>query len=90
MTLIEVEGAHTLQETYKSIDLHLGQSIAVLVHFHAHLKDYYIVVSTRLTRRVLTSTGILRYAGSNTPASGPLPIGPTDAHWSIKQARNIR
>ncbi|KAL4360710.1 hypothetical protein GQ457_04G018160 [Hibiscus cannabinus] len=91
MTLIEVEGAHSLQEEYDSLDIHPGQSIAVLVTLRASVKDYFIVASTRFTKPILTTTGILRYIGSNTPASLPLPVGPTyHLHWSMKQARTIR
>ncbi|KAB2617928.1 L-ascorbate oxidase-like protein [Pyrus ussuriensis x Pyrus communis] len=91
MTLVEVEGAHTLQEVYESLDIHPGQSVAVLVTPHGSVGDYFIVASTRFTKPILTTTGILRYAGSNTPASKPLPIGPTyHIHWSMKQARTIR
>lgn len=91
MILVEVEGAHTLQESYESIDVHPGQSVAVLVTLNGSPKDYYIVASTRFTRRILITTGILRYSGSHTPTSGPLPIGPTyHVHWSMKQARTIR
>ncbi|KAL4644923.1 hypothetical protein ACB092_02G199300 [Castanea dentata] len=91
LKLIEVEGAHTLQETYESLDIHVGQSVAVLVTLHASPKDYFIVASTRFTKPILTTTAILRYAGSNIAASQPLPIGPTyQIHWSMKQARTIR
>ncbi|KAF2295169.1 hypothetical protein GH714_031824 [Hevea brasiliensis] len=30
MTLVEVEGAHTIQEVYDSLDVHVGQSVTVL------------------------------------------------------------
>ncbi|CAN6680210.1 unnamed protein product [Malus baccata var. baccata] len=91
MTLVEVEGAHTLQEVYESLDIHPGQTVAVLVTPHGSVRDYFIVASTRFTKPILTTTGILRYAGSNTPALKPLPIGPTyHIHWSMKQARTIR
>jgi FtsP/CotA-like multicopper oxidase with cupredoxin domain len=91
LKLIEVEGAHTLQEIYESIDVHVGQSIAVLVTLNESTKDYFIVASTRFTKPILNTTATLRYAGSNTGASGPLPIGPTyQIHWSMKQARTIR
>ncbi|CAN1225271.1 L-ascorbate oxidase homolog [Linum grandiflorum] len=92
MTLIEVEGAHTLQEIYESLDVHVGQSVTVLVRLHAPVvKDYFIVASSRFTKPILTTTAILKYAGSTTPASNPLPIGPTyHLHWSMKQARTIR
>ncbi|KAL6222527.1 hypothetical protein ACLB2K_005919 [Fragaria x ananassa] len=91
MTLVEVEGAHTLQEVYESLDVHPGQSVAVLVTLHGSVKDYFIVASSRFTKPILTTTGILRYAGSSIKAAGPLPIGPTyHIHWSMKQARTIR
>ncbi|OMO56753.1 Multicopper oxidase, type 1 [Corchorus capsularis] len=92
MILIEVEGSHTLQEAYESIDIHAGQSVAVLVTLRAHVpKNYYIVASSRFTKPVLTTFGILQYEGSKTQASPPLPIGPTyQIHWSMKQARTIR
>ncbi|XP_050366896.1 L-ascorbate oxidase homolog [Argentina anserina] len=91
MTLVEVEGAHTLQEVFESLDVHPGQSIAVLVNLHGSVKDYFIVASTRFTKPIFTTTAILRYAGSSIKAAGPLPIGPTyHIHWSMKQARTIR
>ena len=91
MVLVEVEGAHCLQEVYESIDVHTGQSVALLVTLHNSVKDFFIVASTRFTRPYLTATAILRYAGSNTNPQGPLPIGPTyHRHWSMKQARTIR
>ena len=91
MTLVEVEGAHTQQEVYASLDIHVGQSMACLVTLIGSPKDYFIVASTRFTKPVLNGNAILHYAGSNTPASGPLPDGPTyQIHWSMKQARTIR
>ncbi|PSS30766.1 L-ascorbate oxidase [Actinidia chinensis var. chinensis] len=91
LTLVEVEGSHNQQEVYSSLDIHVGQSVAFLVNLNGAPKDYYIVASTRFTKPILTATGILRYAGSNTPASLPLPIAPTyHLHWSMKQARTIR
>ncbi|GAB4848938.1 hypothetical protein Ancab_040148 [Ancistrocladus abbreviatus] len=90
LRLVEVEGAHTLQELYESLDIHVGQSMAVLVTLHAIVKEYYIVASTRFTKPTLTATASLQYAGSHTPPSGLLPIGPTyQVHWSMKQARTI-
>ncbi|KAK6115681.1 hypothetical protein DH2020_007950 [Rehmannia glutinosa] len=54
-------------------------------------QDYYIVASSRFTTPVLTTTGFLRYANANRPASGPLPGGPTtEIDWSLNQARSIR
>ncbi|CAN1225279.1 L-ascorbate oxidase homolog [Linum grandiflorum] len=79
-------------EIYESLDVHVGQSVTVLVRLHAPVvKDYFIVASSRFTKPILTTTAILKYAGSTTPASNPLPIGPTyHLHWSMKQARTIR
>ncbi|EXB37211.1 L-ascorbate oxidase-like protein [Morus notabilis] len=91
MVLVEVEGSHTIQEAYESIDVHPGQSLAVLVTCHNHIKDYFIVASTRFTKPVLTATAILRYGGSTTKAQGPWPIGPTyQLRWSLLQARTFR
>lgn len=91
LTLIEVEGAHTMQELYESLDVHVGQSVTVLVTLSGSTKDYYIVASSRFTKPVLTTTATLRYAGSNIKASGPLPPAPSyQLHGSMKQARTIR
>lgn len=91
LTLVEVEGAHTQQEQYESLDIHVGQSVAVLVTLNRSAKDYFVVASTRFTKTILNGTAILHYFGSDTTASGPLPIGPTyQLHWSMKQARTIR
>ncbi|KAJ4714954.1 L-ascorbate oxidase-like [Melia azedarach] len=91
MKLVEVEGSHTVQKLYDSLDVHLGQSITVLVTLNQPPKDYYIVASTRFTEKILTATAVLRYTNSQSPASGPLPAGPTtDVHWSMKQAESFR
>ncbi|XP_078179897.1 L-ascorbate oxidase homolog [Carex rostrata] len=91
LKLVEVEGAHTLQNSYDSLDLHVGQSLAVLVTLNQPPKDYFIIASTRFTDQVLTATGVLHYSNSNTPASGPLPAGPTgQIDWSMDQARSLR
>ncbi|CAL5197663.1 unnamed protein product [Lathyrus oleraceus] len=91
LKLIEVEGAHTLQETYKSLDIHIGQSMTFLVTLDKSVGDYYIVASSRFAEANLTTTATLRYSGSNRKVSGQLPIDPTmDLDWSMKQARTIR
>uniref|UniRef100_A0A1J3D373 L-ascorbate oxidase-like protein n=3 Tax=Noccaea caerulescens TaxID=107243 RepID=A0A1J3D373_NOCCA len=91
MTLVEVEGSHILEEVYESLDVHVGQSLTVLVTLKAPVKNYFIVASTRFTKPILTTTAILRYQGSKIEPSRPLPIGPTyHIHWSMKQARTIR
>lgn len=91
MKLVEVEGTHTLQTMFSSLDVHVGQSYSVLITADQSPRDYYVVVSSRFTDKIITSTGVLRYSGSSTPASGPIPGGPTiQVDWSLNQARAIR
>lgn len=91
MTLVEVEGTHTLQTTYSSLDVHAGQSYSVLITANQEAKDHYIVVSSRFTTPLLTTTAVLHYSSSNHPVSGPPPGGPTiQIDWSLNQARSIR
>lgn len=91
MKLVEVEGTHSLQTTYSSLDVHVGQSYSVLVTADQPAQDYTFIVSSRFTSPVLTTTGVLKYSNSGGPASGPLPGGPTiQIDWSLNQARSIR
>ncbi|ONM57619.1 SKU5 similar 4 [Zea mays] len=53
--------------------------------------DYAVVVSTRFTSRIISTTAVLRYANSAGRAPGPLPGGPTiQIDWSLNQARSVR
>ncbi|XP_010539810.1 PREDICTED: L-ascorbate oxidase homolog [Tarenaya hassleriana] len=91
MKVVEVEGTHTLQTTFSSLDVHVGQSYSVLITADQPARDYYIVVSSQFTSENLTTTGVLRYNNSAGPVSGPIPGGPTDQiNWSLNQARAIR
>jgi len=91
MQLVEVEGIHTLQNTYDSLDIHLGQSYSVLVTADQPPQDYYIIASTRFTSQVLTATSILHYSNSAKTVSGPPPGGlTTQIDWSLEQARSLR
>lgn len=91
LKLVEVEGSHTLQNVYDSLDVHVGQSVSVLVTLNQPPKDYYIVASTRFTQTVLSTTSVLHYSNSRSSASGPLPAPPADNYdWSMKQARTYR
>ncbi|KAL4346310.1 hypothetical protein GQ457_17G016730 [Hibiscus cannabinus] len=91
LLLVEVEGTHTLQNTYDSLDIHLGQSLSVLVTADQPARDYHIVASTRFTSQVLTTTAVLHYSNSEVSISGPPPEGPTtQIDWSLEQARSIR
>ncbi|GJT72723.1 L-ascorbate oxidase [Tanacetum coccineum] len=78
------EGTHTLQNTYSSLDIHLGQSYSVLITADQPPANYYMVVSTRFTSQVLTATSILRYSNSGGSFPAPPPGGPTiQIDWSI-------
>lgn len=91
LKVVEIEGSHVLQNEYDNIDVHVGQSVSVLVTLDQAAKDYYIVASTRFLRRVLSATAVLHYTNSRTPVSGPVPSGPTSGfHWSMQQARTFR
>lgn len=91
LKLVEVEGSHVLQNMYDSLDIHVGQSVTLLVTLDQSPKDYYIIASTRFTGTVLTATSVLHYTNSRAPVSGPIPAGPTnEIEWSIDQARSYR
>lgn len=91
MKVVEVEGTHTMQTTFSSIDVHVGQSYSLLFTADQPPMDYYIAVSSRFTVDILTTTAVLHYSNSNRPVSGPPPGGPTiQIDWSINQARAIR
>ncbi|KAF4350558.1 hypothetical protein G4B88_030091 [Cannabis sativa] len=91
MKLIEVEGIHTIQTTYDSLDIHVGQSYSVLVTGNKAPQDYYIAVSTRFSEKAMTATAILKYKNSARKVSGPIPAGPNPGiDWSLNQARSIR
>ncbi|KMZ74416.1 laccase 11 [Zostera marina] len=99
MQLIEVEGSHTVQNSYSTLDVHLGQSYSVLVTADQPPMDYYVTVSSRFTEpdNILTTSSILRYANSGTGGKDTQlqkrdpPAGPTvQIDYSINQARSIR
>ncbi|XP_021714237.1 L-ascorbate oxidase homolog [Chenopodium quinoa] len=91
LKVVEVEGSNVIQNVYDSIDVHVGQSLSILVTLDQAPKDYYIVASTRFTRTVLTATGALHYSNSASQVSGPLPAAPAGGfHWSLQQARTFR
>lgn len=91
MLLVEVEGSHTIQNTYDSLDVHLGQSYSVLVKADRPPLEYYVVASTRFTETVLLATAVLRYSNSTGGPVGPIPTGPTvELNVSLNQARTIR
>ncbi|KAJ4768928.1 L-ascorbate oxidase [Rhynchospora pubera] len=91
MKLVEMEGSHTVQNTYDSIDVHVGQCFTVMVEADQEESDYYIVASTRFLKEVERATAILRYKGSKgKPSSSVLPGAPVGWEWSLNQWRSFR
>jgi L-ascorbate oxidase len=90
MKLVEMEGSHTVQNTYQSLDVHVGQCFSVLVTADQKPKDYYVVASTRFTKSVLSGKGIIRYIGGKGPASPEIPEAPVGWAWSLNQFRTFR
>ncbi|XP_068338575.1 L-ascorbate oxidase homolog [Pyrus communis] len=90
LKLVEMEGSHTVQNTYESLDVHVGQCFSLLVTADKEPKDYYMVASTRFTKTVLTGKGIIRYENGNGPASPELPEAPVGWAWSLNQFRSFR
>ncbi|KAH7532263.1 hypothetical protein FEM48_Zijuj04G0001300 [Ziziphus jujuba var. spinosa] len=90
MKLVEMEGSHTVQNTYDSLDVHVGQCFSVLVTADKEPKDYYMVASTRFTKTVITSKGIIRYTNGKGPASPDIPESPVGWAWSLNQFRTFR
>ncbi|KAL0436779.1 UNVERIFIED_CONTAM: L-ascorbate oxidase [Sesamum radiatum] len=94
MTVVEVEGSHTVQNVYDSLDLHVGQCMSVLVTADQTPKDYYFVVSSRFAQHPLSTVAVIRYANGNGAASTelppPPPVGTKGIAWSISQFRSFR
>ncbi|CAN6471798.1 unnamed protein product [Victoria cruziana] len=90
MKLVEIEGSHTMQNEYSSLDVHVGQSFSVLVTADQAPKDYYIIASTRFTRYSLNGTAVLHYSNGNGGLSGPLPPSPIGIAYSMNQFRSFR
>ncbi|MCD9638314.1 L-ascorbate oxidase [Datura stramonium] len=90
MKLVEMEGSHTVQNMYDSLDIHLGQCVSVLVTADKDPKDYFLVASTRFTKEPHTATAIIRYTNGKGPASSELPKAPIGWAWSLNQFRSFR
>ncbi|CAI9110108.1 OLC1v1010077C3 [Oldenlandia corymbosa var. corymbosa] len=97
MKVVEVEGSHVIQNLYDSIDVHVGQSVTVLVTLNQSPKDYYIVASTKAFSSgkgappVLKATAVLHYSNSQSSVSGTQPAaGPDNVQWSLNQAKTFR
>lgn len=90
MKLVEMEGSHTIQNVYSYLDIHVGQCYSVLVTANKKPMDYYMVVSTRFLKETITTTAIIRYAGSNQPPNPTIPKVPLGWAWSLTQWRSFR
>ncbi|KAF8035339.1 hypothetical protein BT93_C1386 [Corymbia citriodora subsp. variegata] len=90
MKLVEMEGSHTVQNMYDSLDIHVGQCFSVLVTADQEPRDYYMIASTRFTKEVITAKRILRYTNGKGPASDVLPKAPEGWAWSLNQFRSFR
>ncbi|XP_047150485.1 L-ascorbate oxidase homolog [Vigna umbellata] len=90
MKLVELEGSHTVQNVYDSLDVHLGQCFGVLVTADQEPKDYYIVVSSRFTKTTLTGKGIIRYVNGKGPAAPEILEASVGWAWSLNQFRSFR
>ncbi|CAA0396763.1 unnamed protein product [Arabidopsis thaliana] len=91
LKLIEVEGTHTVQTMYTSLDIHVGQTYSFLVTMDQPPQNYSIVVSTRFINAEVVIRATLHYSNSKghkiITARRP---DPDDVEWSIKQAQSIR
>ncbi|KAI3412374.1 uncharacterized protein J3R85_017406, partial [Psidium guajava] len=90
LKLVEMEGSHTVQNTYESLDVHVGQCFSVLVTADKKPKDYLMVASTRFTKTVLTTTAVIGYTNGKGPASTEIPAAPVGWAWSLNQFRSFR
>nr|GMD26136.1 L-ascorbate oxidase homolog [Ipomoea batatas] len=95
MTLVEMEGSHTIQNVYDSLDLHVGQCLSVLVTADKEPTDYYLVVSSRFFKQEFSTVAIISYANGNGIIPSPeLPLPPPvnteGIVWSINQFRSFR
>ncbi|KAI5684563.1 hypothetical protein M9H77_05791 [Catharanthus roseus] len=96
LKLVEMEGSHTVQNVYDSLDLHVGQCLSVLVTADQEPKDYYFVASSRFSKQPLSTVSIIRYANGKSQASAslelpaPPPENSAGIAWSINQFRSFK
>nr|GMD80661.1 L-ascorbate oxidase homolog [Ipomoea batatas] len=95
MVVVEVEGSHTVQNDYDSLDLHVGQCLSVLVTADQEPKDYYLVATSRFFKQEYSTVAIIRYTNGNGIAPSPElppppPVSTEGIAWSINQFRSFR
>ncbi|XP_068641136.1 L-ascorbate oxidase homolog isoform X2 [Aristolochia californica] len=91
MKLVEMDGSHTVQNVYESLDIHVGQCYSVLVTANQLVKRYYMVASSRFTKYDLNSVALIGYEGAPAETPSPvLPPSPTGWAWSLNQFRSFR
>lgn len=94
MKLVEIDGSYVVQNEYDSLDIHVGQCYSVLVTANNKIGFYYIIASTRFTKKYLyMTTAVIKYVGSDpkkTPPSPILPDPPTTVLWSINQTSTFK
>ncbi|MED6183128.1 L-ascorbate oxidase, partial [Stylosanthes scabra] len=90
MTLVETEGSHTVQNTYESLDVHVGQCFTVLITANQEPRDYMVIASTRFAPYYVEGKAVINYEGSKKGASLFLPFAPITWFWSRNQFRSFR
>lgn len=98
LLLVETEGSYVAQQSFSSLDIHVGQSCSFLVTMDQDASsDYYVVASARFVDMTKWShpngVAILHYSNSRGPAAGflpPLPDDSQDPFWSLTQAQSIK
>ncbi|KAG9443452.1 hypothetical protein H6P81_014792 [Aristolochia fimbriata] len=91
MKLVEMDGSHTVQNVYESLDVHVGQCLSVLVTANQPARRYYIVASSRFTKYDLTTVAVIEYEGAAAEApAAELPEAPEGWAWSLNQFRSFR
>ncbi|KAE8711290.1 pentatricopeptide repeat-containing family protein [Hibiscus syriacus] len=90
MKLVDMEGSHSVQNDYESLDVHVGQCYTVLVMADKETRDCYVVASSRFTKRESTTMGIILYLNGKGGPSSNIPKPPVGWAWSLNQFRTFR
>ncbi|KAF7814989.1 L-ascorbate oxidase-like protein [Senna tora] len=90
MKLVEIEGSHTVQNNYESLDIHVGQCFTILVTANKEPKNYYLVASTRFYKSTVTGKVVIRYKNGKGPASPELPEAPVGWACSLNHFHTFR